>query len=272
MTEPLVVPGDDGAGVIDRVGEGVPAGRVGERVWTHSATYTSPLGTCAEYVVVPAANAVRLPDEVDVAVGACLGVPALTAYRCVFGGGSVDGRTVLVTGGAGAVGHYAIELAKHGGARVIATASSGAKQEAAAAAGADVVVDYRRPDAADRIAELARPDGVALVVDVDFAANLPLTTAVTAQNGTIATYSSNSDAYPRLPFYELMRRSITIRPVLVFQASQAELDDGTALINDLLATGALTHPIGGRYALAETAAAHEALESGSVTGKLLIEI
>jgi NADPH2:quinone reductase len=279
MTESRVIPGDDGAGTIDQVGPGVPASRAGQRVWVHSATthgathgaaHGWALGTAAEYVVVPSGNAIELPGSVSFEVGACLGVPALTAHRCVFADGPVDGATVLVTGGAGMVAHYAIELAKDAGATVLATASTPAKREAAWAAGADHVVDYRQPGAAGEIARLAGPAGVQRVVDVAFGANLPLTSAVIAVNGTIAAYGSDAEPRPELPFYPLMRRGVTIRTVLVFvmpePARQAAIRD----ITRLLATGRLTHPVAARFPLAQTAAAHEYVEAGPGPGKVLI--
>ncbi|WP_395105080.1 NADPH:quinone reductase [Actinomadura sp. SCN-SB] len=272
MTEPLVIPGDDGAGVIDRVGSGVSDARLGERVWVHSATFSGPSGTCAEFVVVPASHALTLPENADFGVGACLGVPALTAYRCVHADGPVDGSYVLVTGGAGAVGHYAIEFAKHAGATVIATASTPEKQKSARAAGADLVVDYRDPGAAERITAFTGPAGVHRIVDVDFGANLDLSLAVIAVNGTIATYSSNSRPDPILPFYSLMRRSITVRTVLVFQTPERELAAATSAVSRLLSDGSLTHPIAVRLPLDQAAKAHNLVESGKVIGKVLIHI
>ncbi|MFY9929504.1 MAG: NADPH:quinone reductase, partial [Streptosporangiaceae bacterium] len=238
---------------------------------THGATRGRALGTAAEYVVLPAGNAVELPGSVSFEVGACLGVPALTAHRCVFADGPVDGMTVLVTGGAGMVAHYAIELAKDAGAIVLATASTPRKREAARAAGADQVVDYRQPGAADEIARLAGAAGVQRVVDVAFGANLPLTSAVIAVNGTIAAYGSDAEPRPELPFYPLMRRGVTIRTVLVFvmpePARQAAIRD----ITRLLATGRLSHPVAARFPLAQTAAAHEYVEAGHGPGKVLIQ-
>lgn len=271
MTDARVIPGDDGAGVVDGVGAGVPGTRLGQRVWVHSATFGRPFGTSAEYVTVPAVHAIELPANASFEDGACLGVPSLTAHRCVFADGPVDGRTVLVTGGAGAVGHYAIELAKHGGATVIATASTPDKQEAARAAGADHVIDYRQPGAADAILGLTT-GGVDRVVDVAFGANLPLTSEIIATNGTIVSYASDAIPEPALPFYELMGRCITIRTVLVFtmpaDALRAAVDDVTTL----LAAGRLSHPVASRYPLAEIAAAHQQIEHGQMLGKVLLTL
>ena len=264
-----VVPGDDGAGVIDRIGPRVPASRLGSRVWVHSANHGRPSGTSAEYVVVPAERAIPLPDAISYEEGACLGVPALTAHRALFADGPVAGKTVLVTGGAGAVGHYAIELAKHGGATVVATASTPEKQKAALAAGADHVVDYRSDDAAAAILAL-HDGGVHRVVDVAFGANLPLTSRVIATNGTIAAYGSDAVTEPALPFYPLMRRGVTIRTVQVFTMPPPALRAAADHVNRLLADNLLTHPIAARFPLAEIAAAHRLVESGDVVGKILL--
>jgi NADPH2:quinone reductase len=270
MTHPRVVPGHDGAGVIDRVGAGVPSSRVGERAWVHAANYRQPFGTAAEYVVVSADRAITLVEDVPVEIGACLGVPALTAHRCVYADGGVEGQNVLVTGGAGAVGHYAIELAKYGGARVIATASTPAKQEASRAAGADHVLDYHEPDVAAQILSLTEGQGVDRVVDVAFGVNLPLSCAVIATNGVIASYSSDAAPDPSLPFSALMRRSVTIRTILVFVLADEALRAGVEDVTRLLAAGELSHPIAARYPLSAIAAAHNAVESGDAIGKVLV--
>ncbi|WP_396446167.1 NADPH:quinone reductase [Actinomadura sp.] len=269
---PRVIPGDDGAGVIDRVGAGVPAERIGQRVWVHSANHERPFGTAAEFVVVPAAQAIGMPSNTPFEAGACLGVPALTAHRCVFADGPVDGLTVLVTGGAGAVSHYAIELARWGGATVIATAGAPEKQEAARRSGADHVVDHRRPDAVEAILGFTGGRRVDRVVDVAFGANLSLTEAIIATGGTIATYASDAVPEPAFPFYSFMRRCVTIRTVLVFampaQAMRSAIDDVTSL----LLRGALTHPIAARYRLLDIAAAHRAVERRTGIGKTLVTV
>jgi NADPH:quinone reductase len=271
MAAPRVVPGDDGGGLIDCVGAGVDPGRVGQRVWVHAATAAGALGTSAQLVVVPAARAVELPAHVAFAEGACLGVPALTAHRAVHADGSVAGRTVLVTGGAGAVGHYAIEMAKARGATVIATASTPAKREAARAAGADHVVDYRdTPAAVAAIETVAGPLGVDRVVDVAFGPNLPLTGAVLALNGTIAAYGSDREPEPTVPFYPLMRRGATIRLVSVFALPPAALRTAVADVTALLERRRLTHPIAARFALEDIAAAHAAVEDGRAIGKVIV--
>ena len=272
MTEPRVIPGDDGAGRIDQVGPKVSNSRVGERVWVYFANYGRPFGTSADYVVVPAEQAVRLPAAATFDHGACLGIPALTAHRCVFADGPVDGKTLLVTGGAGGVGHYAIEMAVHAGARVIATASSDAKQQSALDAGAAVVVDRRRDDAPAQILDAAGGPGIERIIEVDLAANLPVSVAVLAENATIATYSSHSDPTPSLPFYPLMRRGTTIQFVSVFSTPadqlRAAIDDITAYLEQDL----LTHPVASRFSLESVAAAHDYVERGEARGRTVIDL
>lgn len=269
MAAERVIPGDDAAGVIDRVGPRVPAARVGERVWVYSANHGNPFGTSAEYVVVPAERAVRLPPGVPFEVGAGLGVPALTAHRCLYADGPVDGLTVLVTGGAGAVGHYAVQMAKYGGATVLATASGPEKRAAARRAGADRVIDYRSPDAVGQI-RAAAPGGVQRIVEVAFGANLPLTTSVIAENGVLASYASDAEPEPRLPFYPLMRRGVTIRTVLVFVMPPPARHAATEHVTRLLADGVLTHPVAARHPVAEVAEAHRRVERGAGIGKVLL--
>ncbi|WCB96499.1 Zinc-type alcohol dehydrogenase-like protein [Baekduia alba] len=271
MAAPRVVPGDDGAGVVEAVGAGVDPARVGQRVWVHDATVGRPWGTSAALAVVDAAKAIRLPDHVDFTIGACLGVPALTAHRAVFGDGPVAGRAVLVTGGAGAVGGYAIQLARWGGARVVATASTPEKTRAAAAAGAEQVVDYRAEDAAERV--LAASGGpVDRVVDVAFGANLPLTARVLATGGTIAAYGSDAVPEPGLPFYPLMRRDARLHLVSVFALPSPARAQAIAALTDLLEDDGLRHPIGARFDLDDIAAAHEAVEDGGVVGRVVVTL
>ncbi|MCK2213384.1 NADPH:quinone reductase [Actinomadura sp. ATCC 31491] len=269
MRDPRVIPGDDGAGVIDRVGPRVPTSWIGRRVWVHSANHGRPYGTSAEYVVVPAAQAVELPANTSFEAGACLGVPALTAHRCLFADGPVAGRTVLVTGAAGAVGHYAVQLAAHGGATVIATARTPEQRASALDAGAHHVLDNRAPGAAEAVLDLA-PAGVDRVVDVAFGANLPFTSQVIATGGTIATYASDAVPEPALPFYRLMRRGVTIRTTLVFVMPAPALRAATEHVTRLLEDDVLTHPIAARHPLAAAADAHRDVESGHAPGKVLI--
>ncbi len=272
MGFPRVIPHQDGAGVIDRVGPGVPASRVGERVWVYTVQWQRPFGTAAEYVCVPTRRAIPLPANTTFAEGACLGIPAVTAHRCLFADGPVAGQTVLVTGGAGAVGHYAVQLAKWAGATVIATVSSAEKARAAASAGADHTVNYRTEDVAARVLELTGGTGVDRVVDVDFGANLPATLRAVRTGGVIAAYASMGDPEPKLPFYQLMARNVTVRPVLIYTMPESARDAATRDILALVERGRLIHQIGARFPLERIVEAHLAQESGQVMGNIVVEV
>lgn len=269
---PLVIPHSDGAGEIDSVGEGVSPARIGQRVWVWNAAYRRPFGTCAENVCLPEAQAVPLPQAASFEAGACLGIPASTACHAVFADGDVTGQTVLVTGGAGAVGHYAIQLARWGGARVIATVSGPEKAQAAQAAGAHAVVNYREGDVAAAILAANRGKPVDRVVEVEFGGNLPVTSAVIGEGGVIAAYGSMADAEPKLPFYPLMFRNVTLRMLIVYLLSPQER---TRMLNRLTAAleeGALSHAVAATFDLTDSAKAHEAVESGKLIGNAVIRI
>lgn len=277
MAHPLVIPHTDGAGVIAAVGDGVPAARVGERVWLYNAQggYGADIGrafgTAAEYCALPAAQAVPLPDGIGFAEGAGLPVPATTAHRAVFADGPVTGRAVLVAGGAGAVAQYAIGFARDDGARiVIATVSSEEKAACARAAGAHATVDYRREDVVARVTALAGGP-VDRIVEVDFGTNLPLDVDLIAPNGTIASYSSTRIPEPVLPYYGLQSKGVTVRFVQGFLLTPAMRAAAVARIDRMAAAGALRHPPIHRYPLARIAEAHAAAESGAV-GKVVVEI
>jgi NADPH2:quinone reductase len=263
------VPHHDGAGVIDAVGEGVDPGRNGQRVWLWMAAAGSRWGTAAEWSVVPERHAVPLPGSASAELGACLGVPAMTAHRCLFADGPVEGKTVLIAGGAGAVGHYAIELAKRAGAQVITTVSGSYKAELAAKAGADLVVNYREPGAAEQISLFAGEKGVDHVVELAVGANLQLDLAVLRPGGRIVTYAAEA-ADPVLPVRACMTANVVLRFVLLYNVPPGALDHAARDISAALADGALTELPVTRFPLDEIAAAHEAVEGGNVVGKVLI--
>ena len=266
---PYQVPGQDGAGDVEAVGAGVDASRVGERVWVYHAADLRQHGTSAQYTVVPAEQAVRLPDTVTYEQGAGLGIPYITAHHCVFGDGPVDGRTILVTGGAGAVGSAAIQLAAWGGARVLATVSSAAKGEIARTSGADVVLGYRDEGFLAALAAAA-PDGVHRVVDVALGANLAADLSVLRPGGTIVTYASEGTD-PVVPTRKLMTDNVTLRFVLVYTLAPSQLAHAVADLTSALGDGALRELPRHEFALDEVAAAHDAVEGGAV-GKVLIRI
>ena len=266
---PFLVPNQDGAGVIDAVGPGVDAGREGQRVWVYHAAWQRQWGTAAEWIVLPDEQAVPLPDGVTFDLGATLGIPAMTAHRCLFADGSIDGLTVLVAGGAGAVGHAAIELARRAGAHVITTVSSDAKAAIATAAGAHHVVNYRDGDAREEI-RAAAPDGVHRIIEVALTTNAGLDRAVLAGNGTIVTYA-NEPTDPTLPTIGLMFANTTLRYVLVYRMPPAAITQAVADVTAAAADGDLTLLPVHRFPLDGIAAAHDAVEGGA-TGKVLVDV
>ncbi|PJJ70652.1 NADPH2:quinone reductase [Diaminobutyricimonas aerilata] len=279
------VPNQDGAGIVDAVGEGVSHVRVGDRVWLVIAAYQRPRsGTAQEYTVVPADRVIPLPDEADFELGASLGVPALTAHRALtvaedapdrLHPGALRGRTVLVAGGAGAVGHAAIQLARWSGARVITTVSNDAKAALARAAGAHDVVDYTQEDAVARIRALA-PDGVDQVVEVAVSANDALNTAVVRERATIATYANDRGRPLTVDVGQAMRLNLRYQFVLLYTVGAEAITRGAEDVNAAIRDGAL--PIGEaaglplhRFPLERTADAHDAVQNNTV-GKVLIQV
>jgi NADPH:quinone reductase len=266
--EDFQVPNQDGAGVIDAVGEGVDSGRIGERVWVWLAADGQRWGTAAEWSVVPAGHAVPLPDGVPFDLGASLGVPAITAHRCLFSGGPIDGKTILVAGGAGAVGHFAIELAKWAGARVVSTVSTAQKGELAASAGADLVVNYRELNAADQVRAFANP--VDRIVEVALGPNLALDLAVSGPGTVVITYAADGDD-PVLPVRACMTANVTLEFVLLYRVPAPAMQQAVTDITAALTEGALTGLPVHHFPLDDIVAAHEAVERRAV-GKVLIDL
>jgi NADPH:quinone reductase len=273
MPFPRMIPHQDGAGVIDRVGAGIPQARIGERIWIYEAQRGRPFGTAAEHVTVPAENAVALPDGATFETGACLGIAGMTAHRCLFQDGGIQGQTVLVAGGAGAVGHAAIQLAKWGGARVVTTVSRPEQEKVALEAGADLVVNRKTEDAAAKIKALTRGLGLDRVVEVAFEANLELNRAVLKANGVISTYSSGPpDSAPRIPFTAIMRQGISVHFILVYVMPREAHQLAARDLNAAIEAGRYRPHVARIFKLDETAKAHEAQESGGTVGKLLIGV
>lgn len=268
---PRVIPHSDGAGVIDAVGEGVSAARIGERVWVWNAQWMRPCGTAAQYVVLPAQQAVALPDRVAEEAAACLGIPALTAIHAVSVAGPVDGKTVFVSGGAGAVSHYAIQIAKRRGAKVITTVSNARKAELAAAAGADVVIDYRREDVAAAVRANTDGAGADAVLELDLAANAALLPGILAPRGTVVVYGSSAPT-ATIPAFFTVLSSIRYHGFLVYTLDERERATAIAGLGQLLEQGALIHNVAARFPLSDIVAAHEAVESGQVAGNVVIDI
>ena len=260
------VPHMDGAGIIEGVGPGVNPGRVGERVWLFLAAAGRRWGTAAEWTVVPERQAAPLPDGASFDLGASLGVPAMTAHYCLFSDGPVSGQTVLVAGGAGSVGHFAIELAKRAGARVITTVSSGEKAALAEKAGADLVINYRTGDVAEEIRAFV--PAVDRVIEVALGANLELDLAVSRTGTTVVTYAAEA-ADPPLPVRACMTANIVLRFMLLSRVRAAALARAAADIPAALAAGDLTGLPVHKCPLADVVAAHEAAE-GDAVGKIIV--
>ena len=268
---PWQVPGHDGAGVIDRVGTGVDPSRIGQRVWLHLAAHQHAYGAAAEYVCLPSRRAVVLPDGIDLDLGAGLGIPALTAHRCLFADGDVRGRTVLVTGGGGAVGHVAIQLARHAGARVITTVSGPEKAAIAATARPDVTLNYHEPDHREQLRHAA-PDGIDRVVDVDVAANLSTYRELLDEAAVVSVYAASMVA-PDLtaPVRPLMASNVLLRFMLLYGVSQEDLDAGVVHVTRLLEEDGIVGMPTVRFPLEDLESAHAAVRDG-VAAKVLVDI
>ena len=269
---PRIVPHSDGMGVIAAVGHGVPASRVGERVWTWNAAWGRPNGTAAEAVCLPQRQAVRLPDAVPGEAGACLGIPALTALHAVLTEGGVAGKTVLVAGGAGAVGHYAVQFASRlGAARMIATVSSDAKAEHARRAGADATLNYRTEPVAERVRELTAGRGVDRVIEVDLAANATLNLDILRPGGECVVYGSGAHVM-NLPFAPLIAKNIALRFFIVYNLDDADRARAEAVLQRMLERSELEHAIAERVPLARMAEAHEIVEQGRAIGNVVVDV
>jgi NADPH2:quinone reductase len=273
---PRIVPHSDGMGMVDAVGEGVDRSRIGQRVWVWNAAWGRAFGTAAQYVVLPQAQAVALPDNVADEAGACLGIPALTALHAVLmgasGGGGVAGQRVLVTGGAGAVGHYAVQMAQLLGARqVIATTSTPEKAALARAAGADATVDYRQPDAAEQVRQVTGGHGIDRVIEMDVAANTALVTDLLRPGGDWVVYGSGTSPVP-LPFFPLIVKNLNLRFFIVYNLAPDDRARALATLTALLRHGRLQHQIADRLPLARIAEAHQRVEQGRAVGNLLLAL
>lgn len=272
LIAPRIVPHSDGAGLIEAVGDGVDASRIGERVWTWNGQWKRPFGTAAEYIALPAEQAVRLPDGIDFDAGACMGIPGLTALHAVKLHGDVSGKTLLVTGAAAAVGHYAVQMAKAAGARVIGTASP-ARRDHALDAGCDAVIDYRSEDVAARVKELTGGKGADGIIDMDFSSTAGLLPGgVLAQHGKIACYGSNIAGDVPVSFPALLWGSLTLQVFVVYELTAQERAMRLRELTEMLEAGTLKHMIGATYGLDEIVAAHEAVEGGKVTGNVVLRM
>lgn len=268
---PETIPHSDGAGIIDQVGEGIDSARIGERVWIWNAQWKRPFGTAAQYVVLPSEQAVRLPDNVDFATGATLGIPALTAWRAVTIEGSVAGKTLFISGGAGAVGNLAIQIAKAQGATVITTVSSEEKAKYSRVAGADYIINYRTEVVPERVAAITNDRGVDQVIELDIATNADLISEIIAPHGTIVVYGTKK-VNTTFPAIDFIVNSISVRFFIVYELQSTIRALAVQEINNLLEQGQLKPIIGTRFPLTQIAQAHEAVEQGKVIGNVVVEI
>lgn len=269
---PRIIPHSDSAGVIDQVGANVPSSRIGERVWLWNAAWNRPFGTAAQYVVLPSEQAVLLPEGLDLAAGASLGIPALTAYHAVTVAGGVAGKRVLVAGGAGAVGHYAIQLARLKGARqIIATVSGPEKAALAREAGADIVLNYKTEDLLAAIQDATAGQGVDRIVEVDLAANINTDLEVLRAAGEVIVYGSGASEIS-VPFSPAIRKGVWLNFFIVYNLSGEVRERALADLSLLLAGNQLSHNIAARLPLAQIAEAHDLVEKGRVMGNVVLEV
>jgi len=272
MAFPRIIPHSDGAGTIEAVGEGVDAARIGARVWLWNGQWKRAFGTAAEYIAIPNGHAVPLPAHTGFEAGACLGIPALTALHALLTDGGVAGQSVLVTGGAGSVGHYAIQFARLLGAgRILATISTEAKAAHARAAGADDTINYKSENLVERVAALTGGAGVDRVVDLDIGSTAPLLPGLLAPGGIAAVYGSNTPG-ATIQFGPAIMRGIALRFFIVYELTASQRATAIGALNAWLAADLVKHAVAARVPLAECAAAHDAVEAGTYMGNLVLDI
>ena len=269
---PQIIPHSDGSGVITAVGEGIDESRIGERVWIWNGAFGRAYGTCAEMIALPSEQAVSLPDETSYEAAACLGIPASTAYYGMLCDGSVENQTVLVTGGAGAVGYYGIQLAKWSGASVITTVSGDEKAAVANDAGADLIINYRDEDVVAAIKDFTNGEGVDRILEVEFGGNLSVSKEVIKPNGIIASYGSVAVMEPALPFYDLMFKGVKLNTYLIYIVSESDRNMIVNGLNAAMNDQALTHLVSESYALDDIVDAHLSMESNQVIGNIVVGI
>ena len=267
-----VIPHSDGAGIIIDVGKNVNPNRIGEKVWIWNAAFGRPNGTCAELIALPEDQAVTMNDNVSFEAGACLGIPASTAYYGIFANGSIENKTLMVTGGAGAVGFYGIQLAKWAGANVISTVSSEKKAKIAKDAGADLILNYKEDDIVNSVLDYTKGDGVDRVLEVEFGGNILINQNIVKPNGTIAAYASATVMEPTLPFYNLMFKGIKINTFLIYSISKEERKTVIGGISKALNENAIKHIIASTHSIESVVDAHYAVESNKNIGNVIINI
>ena len=269
---PRIVPHSDGAGVVETVGAGVSDFKIGDRVWTFNAQFKRAMGTAAQYIALPAALVRPLPPNASFVEGACFGIPAMTGFQAVFADGPVKRKTVYVPGAAGRVGAYAVQFAKWGGARVIASVRGEEKRSVAHELGADFVLDRDKDDLATAILGLTNNIGVDRIVEVDIAVNLQRDENILAENGIICSYGAGRTPKLEISMSGRRARNMSLRFVFVYLLDDAALTETCAGINKVQAEGALKHRIAATFPLRELAKAHAFAENNSGTGHVVVEI
>lgn len=270
MEFPRVIPDSDGAGVVDEIGSGVDRALLGQRVWLYNGQRGRAFGTAAEFIALDAGLVSVLPDSVSFEEAACLGIPGLTAWQCLFTDGTVAGQNVLVHGGAGAVGHFAVQLARWAGARVIATVSNAPKAAHARAGGAHEVIDYRTENVVARVLELTGGQGVDRIIEVDMGGNLATNLQLVRANAVIAGYATKGAPQGVVPFTELMRKNITLRSMMLPGMPLASRQAAQRGLNRWLGEGGARMAVSAVYALNDIVAAHEAVEAGTKLGTVIV--
>lgn len=276
VNAPLIVPHSDGAGVIEAVGEGVPAARVGERVWLWNGQWQRPWGTCAEFIALPAEQAVALPEGLDFAAGACLGIPGLTAVQALILaerlGGDLRGQTVLVSGASSAVGHCITQMVTHAGGRVIGTVGSQAKAAHAHAAGMQEAVFYKTESVPERVKALTQGRGADVMIDMDFStAAAWASEGALAAHGHVVCYGSNAQEVS-LPFRPWLFQSFGVKFFLVYDLPPSDRRHAVTRLSQMLADQRLQLSIGARFALSEVVQAHQTVEAGQTVGNVVIAL
>lgn len=270
IDHPFVVPHSDGAGEIVAVGEGVANVHVGQRVWLFNGQWGRAMGTAAEYVALPARQAVPLPDGVSFEVGASVGIPLLTAIHAVLSLGSLLNKTVLVPGAAGAVGAYVTQLVALAGGRAIAVVSSEEKAALARELGAAATINYKTESLDAAVRALTNGEGADAVVEVDVAGNARHYSGALRFGGQAVVYGSNAPTI-ELPFRPLIARFLRLYFFIVYLLPEAELREAIGTATSLLQRGALRHPELAIYPLAEISKAHERVEAGA-NAKVLVAL
>jgi NADPH2:quinone reductase len=272
LTGPFQIPGSDGAGIIEQVGDGVSKDRIGQRVWVFNAAYHRQYGTSAQFTIVEDWMAQELPADLSYAQGACLGIPVMTAYRCLFSDGPIQGKTIYIVGGAGVVGHYAIQLAKWGGAKVITSVSSDEKAAAAKAAGADEIIHYRQQNVVEQILQITNQQGVDRIIEVDFGTNIKTCHQILKAGGVSVMYAVVSQPELPIPIMNLMAKNITLKFTLVYSISDQEREEVLLGIKQWLNQTKPIFNIAKQYSLTDIVQAHELVESGKKIGHVLLDI